>query len=142
MVIGVLRLGLEWPVRVVVSGGVIRSFLRALRLSVLCMFFFSIFFLYKVYNSQQNCLKLRVFFFFYLFFLYNLFSIVFSIFYNIENTIENKLYKKNIDTKQANVQNQRQRILVRFMSGFYVFAYECFMFYGFFMCSLMKFYVL
>jgi len=61
--------------------------------------------------------------------------------------IENKLYKKNIDTKQANVQNQRQRILVRFMSGFYVwvfyvFAYECFMFYGFFMCSRMMFYVL
>jgi hypothetical protein len=73
MVIGVLRLGLEWPVRVLVSGGVIRSFLRALRLSVLCMFFFSIFFLYKVYNSQQNCLKLRVFFVLYLFFLYNLY---------------------------------------------------------------------
>jgi hypothetical protein len=71
MVIGVLRLGLEWPVRVLVSGGVIRSFLRALRLSVLCMFFFSIFFLYKVYNSQQNCLKLRLFFV--PFFLYNLY---------------------------------------------------------------------
>src|SRR6185369_2660699 len=156
MVIGVLRLGLEWPVRVLVSGGVIRSFLRALRLSVLCMFFFSVFCLYKVYNSQRNCLKWRVFFVLYLFFLHNLFYIVFSIFYNIENTIENTLYKKNIDTKQAHVQNQRQRILVRFMSGFYVwvfyvfayewvfyvFAYECFMFYGFFMCSLMKFYVL
>jgi hypothetical protein len=71
MVIGVLRLGLEWPVRVLVSGGVIRSFLRALRLSVFCMFFFSIFFLYNVYNSQKNCLKLRLFFV--PFFLYNLY---------------------------------------------------------------------
>src|SRR6185312_12919169 len=98
MVIGVMRLGLEWPVRVLVSGGVIRSFLRALRLSVFCMFFFSIFFLYKVYNSQQNCLKLRLFFVFYLFFFIQfIFSIIvfFIIFLCIEYYIKQNYRKQN-----------------------------------------------